>query len=120
LAISKNRIGIDLEKANDKILRIKQKFLHPNEIKWTENKENEVELLTIIWVIKESLYKVHLSKYWSLKDYYEVSPFDVNNLGEVKCRVFDDFFSHEFTARVSKVEDFYFAIVEEKRDFAED
>lgn len=120
LAISKNRIGIDLEKVNDKILRIKKKFLHPNEIAWTEGKQNEVELITIIWVIKESLYKVHLSKYWSLKDYYEVSPFDVNNLGEVKCRVFDDFFSHEFTARVSKVEDFYFAIVEEKRDFVED
>ncbi len=57
LAISKSRIGIDLRKVNDKILRIKKIFLHPNEIAWTEGKQNEVELITIIWVIKESLYK---------------------------------------------------------------
>ncbi len=116
LAISENRIGIDLEKISEKILRIKKKFLHPSEIAWTEGKENEVELLTIIWVIKESLYKVHLSKYWSLKDYYVVYPFDINNLNEINCKVFDDFFSHNFIAKVSEVEDFYFAIVEEKRD----
>ena len=105
-----------MEKISEKILRIKKKFLHPSEIAWTEGKENEVELLTIIWVIKESLYKVHLSKYWSLKDYYVVYPFDINNLNEINCKVFDDFFSHNFIAKVSEVEDFYFAIVEEKRD----
>lgn len=32
-----------------------RKFLHPNEIAWTEGKANEVELITIIWVIKEIL-----------------------------------------------------------------
>ena len=40
----------------------------------------------------------------------------VNNLNEINCKVFDDFFSHNFIAKVSEVEDFYFAIVEEKRD----
>ena len=39
-----------------------------------------------------------------------------NNLNEINCKVFDDFFSHNFIAKVSEVEDFYFAIVEEKRD----
>jgi len=116
LAVSKNRVGIDLEKVSSKILRIKDKFLHESEHIWTQNRENEVDLLTIIWVIKESLYKVHLSKYWSLKKHYQVFPFDINNLSEIKCRVFDDFFSHDFTAKVFKIEDFYFAIVEEKRD----
>lgn len=119
LAISKNRVGIDLEKVNEKILRIKHKFLHESEFAWTQGKENEVELLTIIWVIKESLYKVHQSKYWSLKDYYQVFPFDINDLSEIKCRVFNDFFSHDFSARVFKIEDFYFGIVEEKRDIVD-
>ncbi len=116
LAVSKNRVGIDLEKVNPKILRIKHKFLHESEHQWTSDKINEVELLTIIWVIKESLYKVHPSKYWSLKDHYQVYPFDFNDLSEIKCRVFDDFFSHDFTAKVFKIEEFYFAIVEETRD----
>ena len=116
LAVSKNRVGIDLEKVNSKILRIKQKFLHESEHVWTQDKENEVELLTIIWVIKESLYKVHPSKYWSLKDHYQIDPFNMEDLSEIKCRVFDDFFSHDFTAKVFKIEEFYFAIVEETRD----
>lgn len=116
LAVSKNRVGIDLEKVNSKILRIKHKFLHESEQVWTQDKENEVELLTIIWVIKESLYKVHPSKYWSLKDHYQIDPFNMEDLSEIKCRVFDDFFSHDFTAKVFKIEEFYFAIVEETRD----
>lgn len=116
LAVSKNRVGIDLEKVNSKILRIKHKFLHESEHLWTQDKENEVELLTIIWVIKESLYKVHPSKYWSLKDHYQIDPFNMEDLSEIKCRVFDDFFSHDFTAKVFKIEEFYFAIVEETRD----
>ena len=116
LAVSKNRVGIDLEKVNSKILRIKHKFLHESEHTWTQDKENEVELLTVIWVIKESLYKVHPSKYWSLKDHYQIDPFNMEDLSEIKCRVFDDFFSHDFTAKVFKIEEFYFAIVEETRD----
>ena len=116
LAVSINRVGIDLEKVNSKILRIKQKFLHESEHVWTQDKENEVELLTIIWVIKESLYKVHPSTYWSLKDHYQIEPFNMEDLSEIKCRVFDDFFSHDFTAKVFKIEEFYFAIVEETRD----
>lgn len=117
IAVSKNRVGIDLEKISDKIFRIKNKFMHDSEFSWTENRENEVDYLTIIWVIKESLYKVHPSKYWSLKKHYQVYPFDLNgDLSKIKCRVFGDFFSHDFTAKVIKIEDFYFAIVEETRD----
>ncbi|MDO5615083.1 MAG: 4'-phosphopantetheinyl transferase superfamily protein [Cruoricaptor ignavus] len=112
LAVSKKRVGIDLERVMPKILRIKHKFLHPSEIAWTEN-ENEVELLTIIWVIKESLYKLHPSKYWSLKKHYEVQPFDLKDLSQIKCRVFDEEFEDRYTARVTKIEDFYFAIIEE-------
>jgi len=112
IAVSKKRIGIDLEKIMPKILRIKHKFLHKNEILWTEN-QNEVELITVIWVIKEALYKLHPSKYWSLKDYYEVEPFDLNHLSEIKCRVFDDDFEDRYIAKVSRIEDFFFAIIEE-------
>lgn len=112
LAISKNRVGIDLEKVMPKIKRVKHKYLHPSEISWTEN-ENEVEFLTIIWVIKEALYKLHPCKYWSLKDYYEVEPFSLDGLSGIKCRVFDRDFEDRYIAKVTKIEDFYFAIIEE-------
>ncbi len=112
LALSQKRVGIDLERIMEKITRIKHKFLHPSEILWTEN-ENEVRFLTVIWVIKEAIYKLHPSKYWSLKDHYEVEEFDLKDLSSVKCRVFDDTFEDCYVARVTMIEDFYFAIIEE-------
>jgi len=112
LAISKKRVGIDIEKVMDKILRIKNKFVHPNEICWTEN-ENEVEFLTVIWVIKEALYKLHPSKFWSLKKNYEVEKFCLNDLSAVKCRVFDADFEDRYIAKVMKIDALYFAIIEE-------
>ncbi len=112
LAISKKRVGIDIERIMPKILRVKHKFLHPTEIPWTLN-ENEVEFLTVIWVIKEALYKLHPCKYWSLKNFYEVEKFSLDSLSEIKCRVFDDDFEDCYIARVAKIEDFYFAIIEE-------
>lgn len=113
LAISKKRVGIDIERIMPKILRIKHKFLHPSEIPWTEN-EDEVEFLTVIWVIKEALYKLHPSKYWSLKKHYEVEQFSLNDLSKVRCRVFDESFEDCYDATVTKIEDFYFAIIEEQ------
>ncbi|MFC6269039.1 4'-phosphopantetheinyl transferase family protein [Frigoriflavimonas asaccharolytica] len=112
LAISKKRIGIDLEKATPKIIRIKEKFLHPNEHLWIP-KDHEVDFLTIIWVIKEALYKLHASKYWSLKMHYEVEKFTLDSLDEVKCRVFDDEFEDNYIAKVTTIDDVYFATIEE-------
>lgn len=112
LAISKKRIGIDLEKITTKILRIKEKFVHPNEFFWID-KRYEVEFLTVIWVIKEALYKLHASKYWSLKKHYEVEEFTLNNLEEVKCRVFDDEFEDRYIAKVISINDVFFATIEE-------
>lgn len=112
LAISKKRIGIDLEKAKPKIVRIKEKFLHPNEFLWI-SKEEEVDFLTVIWVIKEALYKLHASKYWSLKLHYEVEEFALNDLDAVKCRVFDSEFEDRYTAKVIKIDEVYFASIEE-------
>ncbi len=112
LAVSQKRVGIDLERIMPKIVRIKHKFLYDTEISWTEN-EHEVQLLTIIWVIKEALYKLHPCKYWSLKKFYEVEEFSLDNLSNIRCRVFDDEFEDRYIARVSRIEDFYFAIIEE-------
>lgn len=112
IAIAKDRVGIDLEKISERILNIKHKFLFETEVSWTEGKENEKELLTIIWAIKESLYKLHPSKYWSLKKHYEVTKFDINDISNIECRVFDDNFCDVFTASVIRIEDYYFAVID--------
>ncbi|MCU7614886.1 4'-phosphopantetheinyl transferase superfamily protein [Chryseobacterium sp. GMJ5] len=112
VAISQNKIGIDLEKFNPKILRVIDKFTYEHERGFIPS-DNEVTFYTIIWSVKESMYKIHHSKYWSLKKNYEVKPFELKHLFDISCRVYDDAFSDEFKARVKFFDDYCFTIVEE-------
>ena len=110
-AYSKHKIGIDLERFNPKLIKLKDKFVYPEEREFIPA-DKEVEYLTIIWSVKESLYKIHHSKHWSLKKHYEVLPFTTENLHSVQCRVYDENGSDEYYARVEFFEDFVFTIVD--------
>ncbi len=108
LAVSTKRIGIDLERIKPKIERIRHKFiLHEDAF---IDDENAAEYLTIIWSVKESLYKLHHSKYWSLKKNYEVMPFMPVAEMSIDCRVYDENFSDDFTAKVYRFADYCFAV----------
>ena len=111
LAISKNKVGIDIEPFNQKILRIKDKFLFPEEAEFIE-KSREVAYLTVIWSLKESLYKIHHSNYWSLKKHYEVKPFDLDFPYGIRCRVHDEKVSDLFKARVEFFDNYCLTIVD--------
>lgn len=111
LAISKNKVGIDIEPFNPKISRIKHKFLHEHEAGFIEE-DKEVAYLTVIWSLKESLYKIHHSKYWSLKKHYEVKPFRMDFPFNIMCRVHDDKVSDLFKARVEFFENYCFTVVD--------
>lgn len=111
IAISKQKIGIDIEKFNPKVVKIKDKFVNLEEQQFIPE-DGAVEYLTIIWSVKESLYKIHQSQYWSLKKHYEVKPFCKENLHSILCRVHDENFSDEFYARVEFFDDFVFSIVD--------
>lgn len=111
LAISKNKIGIDIEPFNPKITRIQHKFLQEEESHFIE-KEKEVAYLTVIWSLKESLYKIHHSNYWSLKKHYEVKPFSLDFPFNIKCRVHDENVSDLFSARVEFFENYCFTVVD--------
>jgi len=112
IAISKNKIGIDIEKFNPKILRVIDKFTYENERGFIPF-DTEVIFYTIIWSVKESMYKIHHSKHWSLKKHYEVKPFELKSLRSIKCRVHDDKISDELKARVEFFDEYCFTIVEE-------
>ncbi len=112
IAISDRRIGIDMERFSPKILRVKDKFTYENERGFIPQKKEET-FLTIIWSVKESMYKLHHSKHWSLKKHYEVRPFELEYLDSIQCRVHDEFSSDELKARVKFFDDFCFTIVED-------
>lgn len=110
LAFSKAKIGVDIERFSEKILRVKDKFTQAEEQNFIPKKE-EIKYLTAIWSIKESLYKLHSSKYWSLKKHYEVLPFTLDHTENIPCRVYDEHFSDTFSARVHFFEDFVLSVV---------
>ena len=75
-------------------------------------KNKEVAYLTVIWSLKESLYKIHHSNYWSLKKHYEVKPFRLDFPFNILCRVHDDKVSDLYKARVEFFENYCFTIVD--------
>ena len=110
LAISKNKIGIDLEKVKEKIKKIRDKFiLHENNF---INENQEIKYLTAIWCMKEALYKIHHSKHWSLKKHYEILPFEIKENFCGKGRVYDGKNEDFFNARGFFFDDYCFVIVD--------
>lgn len=111
IGISKNKLGIDIEQFNPKILRIEHKFIHPHEATFF-NREDEVKYLTVIWSLKESLYKIHHSNYWSLKKNYKVESFNLEELHKIQCSVYDEDNCDNYSARVEFFEDYCFTVVD--------
>ena len=111
LAISKDKVGIDIEPFNPKISRIQHKFLLEEESGFIV-KSKEIAYLTVIWSLKESLYKIHHSNYWSLKKHYEVKPFNLDFPFNIQCRVHDENVSDLYKARVEFFENYCFTIVD--------
>ena len=54
IIISNKKIGIDIEKISDKSLRLKEKFVNPHHTKLNKEKS------TLIWCIKEAVFKFHV------------------------------------------------------------
>lgn len=53
IAISDNIIGVDIDEISEKSKKTQSKFVNPNQTNLTENKT------TLIWCIKESVFKFH-------------------------------------------------------------
>jgi 4'-phosphopantetheinyl transferase len=75
LLISNKRIGIDIEKQKEKIKKIDYKFAK-FELKFlNQNSQKYIDYLTIIWGVKESIFKIMNIPGISFNDHIEVNPF---------------------------------------------
>lgn len=64
--------GIDLQHITPKIIRIKQKFLNENELSMLEE-QNDPTILTVLWSMKEALFKSYGKKDIFLKENIDLS-----------------------------------------------
>ncbi|UII74524.1 4'-phosphopantetheinyl transferase superfamily protein [Flagellimonas sp. HMM57] len=70
-----DEVGIDIEKQRDKILRIAHKFTPIQEYRTLANTEAVVRKLTIVWGVKESLYKIYAQGGLSFLKHIDVMDF---------------------------------------------
>lgn len=79
IIISDQKVGIDIEMQREKIVRIADKFvdyefhfLKPEEI------QEYIRKLTVIWGVKESIFKIRNEKGISFKDHIKVTKFEMS------------------------------------------
>ena len=90
LAVSKNEIGVDIEKERKKISLVKQKFLSRFENNFL-TKTNEDKMLTRIWTSKEAIYKIINMPGISLKKNITIKPFKVKDSSGIAIVKTDNF-----------------------------
>lgn len=73
IIISKNEVGIDVEKNREKILKIQHRFVNTDYDSLSD--EDMIKQLTVIWGAKESMYKTYPYGGLSFHDHIAISPF---------------------------------------------
>ena len=96
-------VGIDLEKPRNKILKISKKFLNGVEQAFSRQ---DVEKTTILWSVKESLYKLHGRKFVVFKENLEAKPFQLENEGLIQGLIKIDSNIEEINLQYICYEDF--------------
>ena len=78
IIVSEKIVGIDIEKQRDKIGVIARKFIDYEHLYLQPNSNTYIKQLTVIWGVKESLYKLFETPGLSFKKHTLVLPFDLN------------------------------------------
>ena len=80
LIISNEIAGIDIEMQREKIIKIAPKFAE-TELKFLdiENQEEYIRKLTVIWGVKESIFKIRNEVGISFKEHIQVHPFEIED-----------------------------------------
>jgi phosphopantetheinyl transferase len=101
IIISDKKIGIDIEQISDKSLRLREKFVNPHHTKLNKEKS------TLIWCIKEAIYKFHEIGNVDFKKDIFVPEFILEESGGIDIR----FKNNTLKAYYFKVENFYLSYV---------
>jgi len=106
IILSDKNVGIDLELRRDLVKKIAYKFAEEEFVYECENNPPEfVSKLTVIWGVKEAIFKVRNEIGISFKDHIFVQPFEMN---EAKTTALLDFNSvkREFLVYFTEIENY--------------
>ena len=82
-----SRVGIDVEVITNRVAKIKHKFLHTSELRFVHSRpaNQQEQLLTILWSAKEAIYKWYGLGEVDFSDMMAISPFRLQESGEMAC-----------------------------------
>ena len=78
ILISEKPSGIDTENIHRNINRITNRFLHPEELEWTETQENPQTAKILLWSAKEAIFKCTKQSGIQFDTQIFIFPFDMN------------------------------------------
>jgi phosphopantetheinyl transferase len=77
------RTGIDIEYRSDRVLRIKSRFLHPDEEAFIDL-QNEADHVLLCWCAKEAMYKKNGKRYADFRNNFRLYPFPLKESGFIE------------------------------------
>jgi phosphopantetheinyl transferase len=83
------QVGIDIEKQRSKILRIAHRFTPMRDYHNVANEEALIRKLTVVWCIKESLYKIMGIPGISFLNHISIGDFDLRDQGAAARVIYD-------------------------------
>lgn len=86
VAVCKSNLktAVDIEICTERVEKVADRFIHPNEWLFIKPK-NQLEYLTVIWSAKETLYKLFDEQGVIFKEHFEIQPFTLDSEGEINA-----------------------------------
>ena len=110
IIISDHEVGIDIEKQRDKIAIIAHKFVDYEFDYLDKSDADYVRKLTVIWGVKETLYKLFATPGMLFREHFLVIPFMLNDY-ETIAWIDYNHFKHRYTSHFLEFEGFTCAFV---------
>ena len=81
------RVGIDIEMITPRVDKIKHKFLHPDELSFVNTKpsDQQIKLLTLLWSVKEAMFKWWGRGEVDFSEALRFMPFDLQQSGRIEA-----------------------------------
>lgn len=113
IIISNQKTGIDIEMQRDKISLIADKFVD-TEFDFLEREASDyIRKLTVIWGVKEAIFKIQNEVGISFKDHISVFPFEINDYKTSALLTFANL-NKEFSIQFEEIENFTLVYAFEK------
>ena len=114
IIISDQKVGIDIELQREKIIKIADKFVdYEFEFLNKQNQEEYIRKLTVIWGIKESIFKIRNEIGISFKDHIQAKTFEIKDQSGVATLTFQNE-TRDFSFHFEEIENFILVYVFEK------